>query len=123
MFICMTIITLVAIFIAGGPQGKPVDASYTLFLPSWWLALLIYILWGVTLLYSCINPMKRFTVLQYISGVGAHANMQALNVILLSGACLFVFVGGGIANANMLVAGIIVVLGLIGNAWEQRSII
>ncbi len=123
MFIIATIVTLVEILLAGGPQGKPVEAVLTLYLPVWWLALIIYSIWGVAILTSFIAPANRFAVLEYMCRVGAHANMQVLDILLWGSSFLLASAGLILGNMNMLVAGSILALGLIGNAWEQRAII
>jgi hypothetical protein len=128
MFILVTVATLVTVakfklFDFGRPLHASDPASFAAFGSFTWQAWIIYIVWLITLIGSFVPVEDRLTLLRYISRFGANSNMQVLQSVLLASSLLLAIWGWVTGNTFLFIPGVITLLGLLGNAIEQRSLI
>jgi hypothetical protein len=128
MFVIVTIVTLLCVagfklFDFG--QSLPVSdlASFTVFGSLMWQAWVLYLAWSIALFSSFVPPDERPSIQQKIAQFGVNANMQVLQLLLLGASLVLAAWGWFTGNTVLFVPGVIILLGLLGNGIEQRSLI
>jgi hypothetical protein len=126
MFITAAVVTLLSIVITS-PRFlmQPIPAlditSLALFWPTSWQGWCLWGLWGIMLLLAFLSSRVGGTPgFKQLSSLGVPGNMGNLDRLLLAGGVVLAALGWAVGVTFFLVPGAIALLGLLGNALEQK---